>query len=98
MSNNSAKLIWILGMASLMLFVSNIAVAQDLLEIKCGELMRMADTYQQDLRTVDTVLGSAIDGGDMDRIKSYKLKKGAAKKQLDSVLQAIDLKGCAKGR
>ncbi len=98
MSNNRAKLLWILGMAFLTLLVSNIAVAQDLLEVKCGELMRMAETYQQDLRTVDTVLGSAIDGGDMDRIRSYKLKKGAVKKQLDSVLQALDLKGCAKGR
>jgi hypothetical protein len=98
MSNKNAKLIWILGTALLMLFVSNIAIAQDLLEVKCGELMRMAETYQQDLRTVDTVLGSALDGGDMDRIRSYKLKKGAVKKQLDSVLQAIDLKGCARGR
>jgi len=34
----------------------------------------------------------------MDRIKNYKLKKGAVKKQLDSVLQAIDLKGCASRR
>ena len=98
MSNKNAKLIWILGTALLMLFVSNIAIAQDLLEVKCGELMRMAETYQQDLETVDTVLGSALDGGDMDRIRSYKLKKGAVKKQLDSVLQAIDLKGCARGR
>jgi len=98
MSNKSAKLVWILGTAFLMLFVSNIAVAQDLLEVKCGELMRMAETYQQDLRTVDAVLGAAIDGGDMDRIKNYKLKKGAVKKQLDSVLQAIDLKGCASRR
>ena len=98
MSNKSAKLVWILGTAFLMLFVSNIAVAQDLLEVKCGELMRMADTCQQDLKTVDTVLGSAIDAGDMDRIKSYKLRKGAAKKQLDSVLHAIDLKGCARAR
>ena len=98
MSNKRAKLIWIVGAAFLTLFVANIAVAQDLLEIKCGELMRMAETYQQDLKAVDTVLGSAIEGGDMDRIKSYKLKKGAVKKQLDSVLRAVDIKGCARGR
>lgn len=98
MSNKRAKLTWILCAAFLTLFVANIAVAQDLLESKCVELMRMAETYQQDLKAVDTVLGSAIEGGDMDRIKSYKLKKGVVKKQLDSVLQAIDLKGCAKGR
>ena len=89
---------WILGAAFLTLFVASMAAAQDLFEVKCAELMRMADNYQQDLRTVDAVLGAALDGGDMDRIKSYKLKKGAVKKQLDSVLQAIDLKGCAKAR
>jgi hypothetical protein len=98
MNSKSPKLKWIIGTAFLMLFVCNIAVAQDLLETKCGELMRMAETYQQDLRTVDAVLGAAIDGGDMDRIRSYKLRKGAVKSQLDSVLKAIDLKGCAKGR
>ena len=98
MSNKRAKLIWILGTAFLLLFIANIAVAQDLLEVKCGELMRMAETYQQDLKTVNTVLGSAIDAGDMDRIKNYKLRKGAVKKQLDSVLHAIDLKGCATAR
>ncbi len=98
MSNKRAKITWILSAAFLMLFSANITVAQDLLETKCGELMRMAETYQQDLKAVDTVLGSAIDGGDMDRIRSYKLKKGAVKMQLDSVLRALDLKGCAKGR
>ena len=98
MSNKRAKFIWILGTALLTLFGANITVAQDLLETKCGELMRMAETYQQDLKAVDTVLGSAIDGGDMDRIRSYKLKKGVVRKQLDSVMQALDLKGCTKGR
>jgi hypothetical protein len=98
MFNMRAKFIWILGTALLTLLVANIAVAQDLFEVKCAELMRMADNYQQDLRTVDAMLGAAIDGGDMDRIRSYKLKKGAVKKQLDSALQAIDIKGCAKSR
>ena len=93
----STKII-LLGAAALILFISNFSIAQDLLANKCEELMRMADTYQQDLKTVDTVLGSAIDGGDMDRIRSYKLKKGVVKKQLDSVLQAIELKGCARAR
>ncbi len=88
----------LLGAVALMVLITNIAIAQDLLANKCEELVRMADTYQQDLKTVDTVLGSAIDSGDMDRIRSYKLKKGMAKKQLDSVLQAIDLKGCARAR
>lgn len=64
----------------------------------CAELIRMAQVYQEDLKTVDTVLGSAIDGGNMDQIKNYKLKKGAVKKQLQSVMKAIDLKGCVIGK
>lgn len=93
----SRKII-LLGAATLIVFISNFSIAQDLLANKCEELMRMADTYQQDLKTVDTVLGSALDGGDMDRIRSYKLRKGVVKKQLDSVLKAIELKGCARTR
>ena len=94
---NTRKTI-ILGAAILISLVSNLSMAQDLLVNQCEELMRMADTYQQDLKAVDTVLGSALDGGDMDRIRSYKLKKGVVKKQLDSVLRAIDMKGCARTR
>ncbi len=97
MKKNSKKII-LICVTALILFVSNFAMCQDLLENKCSELMRMADTFQQDLKAVDTVLGSALDGGDMDRIRSYKLKKGVVKKQLDSVMKAIDLKGCARGR
>ena len=91
-----SRMIILLGAATLIVFVSNFSIAQDLLAYKCEELVRMADTFQQDLKTVDTVLGSAIDGGDMDRIKSYKLRKGIVKKQLDSVLHAVELKGCAR--
>jgi hypothetical protein len=96
--NMKSRKIILLGAVALMVLITNIAIAQDLLANKCEELVRMADTYQQDFKTVDTVLGSAIDSGDMDRIRSYKLKKGMVKKQLDSVLQAIDLKGCARAR
>lgn len=96
MQNLSCKLVWVLIVAAVTILLANTLSAQDLLESKCGELMRMAETYQQDLKAVDTVLGSAIDSGDMDRIKNYKLKKGMIKKQLDSVLKAVELKGCAK--
>jgi hypothetical protein len=96
--NMKSRKIILLGAATLIVFISNFSIAQDLLANKCEELMRMADTYQQDLKTVDTVLGSALDGGDMDRIRSYKLRKGVVKKQLDSVLKAIELKGCARTR
>lgn len=75
------------------------ASSTDELVVKsCSELIRMAQVYQEDLKTVDTVLGSAIDGGNMDQIKNYKLKKGAVKKQLQSVMKAIDLKGCVIGK
>jgi hypothetical protein len=64
----------------------------------CQELMRMAETCQEDLKTGDTVLGSALEGGGIDRIKNYKLKKNALKKQIESVMKAIDIRGCIKSR
>jgi hypothetical protein len=79
-------------------FTAGTSPADDLIVKSCSELIRMAQVYQEDLKTVNMVLGSAIDAGNMDRIKSYKLKKGAVKKQLDSVMKAIDLKGCVKKR
>ncbi len=71
---------------------------EDLVVKNCTELIRMAQVYQEDLKTVDTVLGSAIDAGNMDRIKNYKLKKRAVRKQLESVMKAIDIKDCVTAR
>jgi hypothetical protein len=79
-------------------FSAGASLADDLILKSCAELIRMAQVYQEDLKTVNMVLGSAIDAGNMDQIKSYKLKKGAVKKQLDSVMKAIDLKGCVTKR
>jgi hypothetical protein len=79
-------------------FTVGASPTEELVVKSCGELIRMAQVYQEDLKTVDTVLGSAIDGGNMDQIKNYKLKKGAVKKQLESVMKAIDLKGCVTKR
>jgi hypothetical protein len=76
-------------MAAAPSFSENLAVKS------CAELVRMAQSYQQDLKTVDTVLGSAIDAGNLDRIRSYKLRKATVKRQLKSVLRTIDLKNCA---
>jgi hypothetical protein len=70
----------------------------DVLSKDCRELLRLAEIYQEDLKTVDTVLGAALDSGSIERIKSYKLKKGAVRKQLEAVLQAVDLRGCVKNR
>ena len=96
MQNPRGTLTWVLIAGALTICFANTLSAQDLLETQCPVLMRMAETYQQDLKAVDTVLGSAIDSGDMDRIKNYKLKKGMIKKQLESVLKAVELKGCSK--
>jgi hypothetical protein len=74
------------------------ADAEDLLAKSCTELMRRAQTYQQDLKTVDTVLGSAIDAGSLERIRSYKLRRGAVKAELKAVLRALDVKGCVASR
>jgi hypothetical protein len=74
------------------------AVADDLIVKGCQELLRMAKNHQEDLKTVDTVLGSAIDAGGMDRIKNYQMKKNSVRKQLQSVLRAIELKGCVAPR
>ncbi len=71
---------------------------EELVVKSCTELIRMAQVYQEDLKTVDTLLGHAIDEGNMGRIKTYKLKKAAVNMQLQSVMKAIDMKGCATGR
>ncbi len=72
------------------------ALENGLVVKSCPELMRMAEQYHEDLRTVDMVLGSAIDSGTMDRIKSYKLRKSAVRQQLDDVVKALEIKGCVK--
>ena len=96
MQNPRGTLTWVLIAGALTICFANTLSAQDLLETQCPVLMRMAETSQQDLKAVDTLLQAALESGDMDRIKTYKLKKGVVQKQLNSVLSAIDTKGCAK--
>lgn len=72
------------------------AFGSDLGAKSCNELMRMAESHQQDLSAVDTVLGSAIDIGNMERVRSYKLRKGAVKQRLESIMKALQFKGCLK--
>jgi len=74
------------------------AHADDLLGKNCPQLVRIAENYQTDLKTVETVLSSAIDAGNLDRIKNYKLRRAVIKQQLDEALRALDAKGCAKTR
>lgn len=70
--------------------------AEELVVKPCSDLIRIANGYQEDLKTVDTMLGAAIEAGDLDKIKSYKLRKSAVQKQLDVVLKAIEIKECAR--
>ncbi len=80
------------------LLVLPAAFGKDLVQRSCAQLVRSAQEYQQDLKTVDMVLGSAIDSGYMDQVRSYKLKKWALEKKLAAVLKAIKVKGCVEVR
>lgn len=84
----------LIGALAVALVFAAPSFAEDLTAKSCAELVRMAQSYQQDLQTVDTVLGSAIDAGNIDRIRSYKLRKASVNRQLKSVLRTIELKDC----
>lgn len=79
-------------------FSAGPSIAEELITKSCSELIRLATNYQEDVKTIDTVLGAAIEAGNLDSIKIYKLKKAAAQKNLDAALKAIDLKECAKAK
>lgn len=87
---------WILSFAAGMTIFSFAASsrAEDLTIKSCPELVRIAETCQEDLKTVDTVLGSAIEAGNIDRIRNYRLRKAEIKKRLKSLMRVIDLKEC----
>ena len=78
------------------LLVCSAPFASDLWSKSCDDLIRVAEAYEQDLKTVDMVLGAAIDAGNLEKIKSYKLRKEALKKQLESVLSVIGSKDCVR--
>ncbi len=79
---------------SLSLCAPCMAGSIDLLQRSCSELIRMAESFQDDEKIVNTVLGSAIDSGSMQNVKKYKLKKAAVKKNLNQIMKAIEIKGC----
>jgi hypothetical protein len=81
-----------------MLLTAGAAVSEELVVTSCPELLRMADSCRDDIRAADTMLGSAIDAGSLEMIKNFKLRKEAARKHLDSVIKALELKGCVKTR
>lgn len=95
----SSKMLLTLACAALLLMpAASTALAEELVVKSCGELLRMADSCRDDLNTADTVLGSAIDMGTVEMIRNYKLKKQAAKQQLEALTKALELKGCLKAR
>lgn len=91
---------WLVALLSGCMFSFSAApsFAEELITKSCAELIRLATNYQEDVKTIDTVLGAAIDAGNLEAIKIYKLKKAAAQKDLDAALKAIDLKECAKSK
>jgi hypothetical protein len=76
----------------------SIAAASDPLTLTCSELVRSAQSIQDDLKTVDMVLGSAISAGTMSRVKKYKLRKAEIEKKLSTIMRAIDVKGCVNSK
>jgi hypothetical protein len=97
--HRSTKLLRMFIAAALFtLLTGSMAVSEDLVVRGCPDLLRLADSCRDDVKTADMVLGSVIDAGSIDMIKNYKLRKQAAQKQLESVLKALDLKGCVKPR
>ncbi len=72
------------------------AVGDELIVVNCAELMRMTQNLREDLKTTDIMLGVALENGSMQTVKTYKLKRETINQKLQSVLQAINLKGCAR--
>ncbi len=75
---------------------SRAALDEELVIKNCQELMRLAQNYNEDMQTFNTILGVAIDSGSMDRVRNYKLKKSEVKQKLESVMKALEIKGCVK--
>jgi hypothetical protein len=84
--------------AGLALQLATSAALADTSDRDCSDLIRKAQSLRQDLKTVNIVLGSAIDAGGLDRIKSYKLKKRALNKELQSVMKSIRTNECVLDR
>jgi hypothetical protein len=90
---------WMIALiAGLALQLATSAALADTSDRDCSDLIRKAQSLRQDLKTVNIVLGSAIDAGGLDRIKSYKLKKRALNKELQSVMKSIRTNECVLDR
>ena len=78
-----------------MLTVGTFTAYADCLEcMSCAELIYLAKQSQQDLRAIKTVLRSAIAAGNVERVRSYKLDKGAMTKKARMIMNALESKGC----
>jgi hypothetical protein len=98
MRNRSCCILTVI-LATLILVVNTQASGTDELVVKdCPELLRMAQSLQDDVKTIDTVLGSAIEVGNMTTIQNYKMKKASVQSQLQAVLKAIEIRSCVKSK
>lgn len=86
----------IIAVLTLGILSTSALAVEDLTVCNCQELLQMAQTYQQDLKTVDAALGSALDDGRIDRIRNYKLKKNVVKMQIEQVMRVLEFKGCVR--
>lgn len=87
-------LIVTIAVGSAVLLSAPPSFSEELVVKSCQDLIGMAENCRQDLRTVGAMLGSAVDVGDIQRIRNYKLKRSALQKQLQSVLKALEIKEC----
>ncbi|MEW6350566.1 MAG: hypothetical protein AB1646_15995 [Thermodesulfobacteriota bacterium] len=88
------------GLCALSAFCCGVprVLADDLGGKSCEELLRLAKECEADLKTVEIVLGAAIDAGNMDKIKSYKMRRGTSIKMRNQIMSAIRFKGCLPTR
>jgi hypothetical protein len=96
MAGVQKSLVRVLTAILMVMMISSFAPADDLALRSCPELVKMAQSYQDDLKAVGTVLGSAIDSGSIERVRKYKLKRSEIKKNLDIVMNVLSIKGCVK--
>lgn len=83
-----------IALGAAVLLSASPSFSEELVVKSCQELIGLAENCRQDLRTVGAMLNSAVDVGDIQRIRNYKLKRAAVQKQLQAVLKALEIKEC----
>ncbi len=90
---------WAAALVVVLLIVPASMGFSECLECKsCTQLITLAKQHQQDLRTINAALGSALAGGNLDMAKSYKLTRASVTREAQLVMNAIEIKGCLGGK